>query len=265
MTIIRSGHKLILGLLLLGAAAGACAQSESAAIEAGGWHTTLRAYGWLPKIDSTLSFPRGGGGTYQLDQGKILDSLNFTFMGSALVRKGRWSVMTDLIYMDLRSDANQYVNVRGGPGFNAEVDTKLNSWIWTLAGGYTAWSNERANLDVLLGFRMLDMTSKNKLRLTGPRSDSFTPRLDTALTNWDAIIGVRGRYGIDDRWFLPYYADIGTGDTSLTTNLQTGIGNGFDWGEVTLTYRWLYYDQGSDQTLEELSIYGPALGVNLSF
>ena len=52
-------------------------------------------------------------------------------------------------------------------------------------------------------------------------------------TNWDGIVGVKGRwhFGAEHRWFVPYYVDIGTGDSDFTWQAMAGIG-----------YSWAHWD-----------------------
>lgn len=42
---------------------------------------------------------------------------------------------------------------------------------------------------------------------------------------YDAIVGVRGSYRFGDtgRWRVPYYADVGAGDSDLTWQAMTGL------------------------------------------
>lgn len=235
------------------------------------WHTTLRLYGWLPQVSGTTSFSLSDSdrSRVSMDQAQLLDQLQFAFMGSAEVRKGRWSVVTDLIYLDLHDDGSRGIDFspRLDAGLSAKVDAKLTGWVWTLAGGYTLWHNNNANVDVVLGARYLQMKSENQLSLTGSGSAGREVKqdLDVSLDLWDVIIGAHGRIAFDDRWFVPYYFDVGTGDSELTSTAYTGVGYAFDWGELTLTYRYLYYDQGQSKTIQDLAFHGPVFGVNLLF
>lgn len=70
-------------------------------------------------------------------------------------------------------------------------------------------------------------------------------KLSETVDLWDGILGVKGRLALNDRWFLPFYADVGTGDTDLTWQAFGSVGYEFDWGEVSLTYRHLEYDRGA--------------------
>jgi hypothetical protein len=76
----------------------------------------------------------------------------------------------------------------------------------------------------------------------------------------DAHVGIRGQILFpDSRWFIPYYFDIGTGESKLTWQALVGVGYSFDWGEVTLAMRSLSYDFDKDNA--DLTLTGPGLGV----
>lgn len=49
------------------------------------------------------------------------------------------------------------------------------------------------------------------------------------------MIGVKGRFDFGDKreWYVPYYADVGTGQSDLTLQVFGGIGYRFNaWGSV---------------------------------
>lgn len=250
--------------LLLGAPAAAAENS----ITDGDWHYLLRLYGWLPSVSGQTRFDLGdGGGDATVDTSQIIDALKMSFMGSAQVRKGRWTGFTDLIYLRMGADQQGGVRLPAayGSGINVHVDEEIKGWVWTLGGGYTLWSNERANVDLLLGARLFDLDTDLDLSVTGPRNRTLPANLSASVTLWDAIIGVYGQVGLSDHWFIPYYLDVGTGETELTSAGSAGVGYAFDWGDVTLTYRYLYYDQGNDKTIEGLTFNGFAVGANFRF
>ena len=90
---------------------------------------------------------------------------------------------------------------------------------------------------------------------------------DVGVTNWDAIIGLKGRafLGADRKWFIPYYADVGTGQSKLTWQVNAGVGYQFDWGSVLATWRYLDYDFKSDKLVQSVSFNGPTIGVAFRF
>jgi hypothetical protein len=78
---------------------------------------------------------------------------------------------------------------------------------------------------------------------------------------WDGIVGVKGRvmFGADRRWFMPYYVDIGAGDSDLTWQAMTGLGYSWGWGDIVASWRYVDYDLGSNKPLTDLTLNGPAL------
>jgi opacity protein-like surface antigen len=256
---------LLWGLTALTAVPAAAADN---AIEDGEWHFLLDLYAWLPSISDTTSFDLpNSGDSATVDTGQILDALDMAFMGSAVARKGRWSAFTDVIYLSLSADQQGGISLPGGfgSGVNVHVDEELQGWSWTLGGAYTVWYNERANVDVLVGARLLDLDTDVDLTVTGPLDRELPASLSRSTSQWDGIVGVAGRVEVSDNWFIPYYLDVGTGDSEFTSEGFAGVGYAFDWGDVTLKYRYLYYDNGDDKAIEDLSFNGFAAGVGFRF
>lgn len=80
-------------------------------------------------------------------------------------------------------------------------------------------------------------------------------------TVWDAIVGAKGRYTWGDgRWSVPFYVDVGTGESDLTWQAAAGIGYSFSWGEITVMWRELSYDLKSSRNLQDVRFSGPMFG-----
>lgn len=252
-------------------AAGAMLMAASTTVgasegSASDWQYGLMIYGWLPSISGDLNYdlPDSGGDSVSVDASNILDALKMTFMGSFEARKGPWSGFTDVIYLDLGDDKSKSVSVPNGSTHTLfDADMELTGWLWTLGGAYTVWQNQKSHLDLLAGARLLSLDTEVELTGGGPGQRDRT--LSESEDLWDAIVGVKGRLNLQDRWFMPYYADVGTGDTDLTWQVMAGVGYAFDWGEVMLNYRYLEYDQGDDKLLQDLGFGGAMLGVGWHF
>jgi len=230
-----SSHRYLAGILASLLAVSAVAGDGAEAIEDGDWHFLLRLYGWLPSISGKTRFDLPDAGDATVDSGDILDSLQGVFMGSAQARKGRWSAFTDVIYLSLGQDKQGGIQLPAayGSGLNVHVDEQLEGWSWTLGGGYTLWYNDRANLDVLLGARLFDLNMDVDLTATGPLGRQLPARLSTSVKLWDGIVGVYGRARVSGNWFVPYYLDVGTGDSDFTSTGYAGLGYAFDLTGVT--------------------------------
>jgi hypothetical protein len=92
-------------------------------------------------------------------------------------------------------------------------------------------------------------------------------RVDVSETNWDAIVGLKGVATLseDRRWVLPYYVDVGTGQSKLTWQAFGGIGYSFGWGTTTLAWRYLKYEFDSGAPIEDISLNGPFVGVTFQW
>ena len=243
----------------------------------GSWQWDATVYLWLPGLGGETSFPTDGGGpSIDVSADAILDSLNFAFMGALGARKGPWGVATDVIYRDLGSSENGTRNFRlGQVGLPASVDADLRldmtGWLWTLRGSYALVQQERVSMDVLAGVRMLDLEQTLRWQLNGDISTLPLPgRSGTSgaeATQWDAIIGATGRatFGAGGNWYVPYYLDVGTGDSDLTWQGMVGLGYGFESIDVTGVWRYLDYDLGDDTAMTSIDFNGPALGVTFRF
>ena len=62
-------------------------------------------------------------------------------------------------------------------------------------------------------------------------------------------------------WFVPWYVDVGTGQTDLTWQAIGGLGYSFKWGEVIGVWRYMDYNFKSGAPIEKLTLNGPAIGV----
>ena len=239
----------------------------------GQWHYSLTPYAWFPNIHQTLQYstPLGGGKTVDVEvkPDSYLSNLDFALMGTFEARKGEWALAMDLIYNDFSNQDSKIRNVQGpGGNLSLPIDTSLNvdikALIWEGIGSYTVARSTTGTLDVFGGVRYLGLKTSTDLSFSGPegiigRSGSQSDRLNV----WDGIVGVRGEVKIGDSgdWFLPYYLDIGAGSHSnWTWQGWTGVGYRFDWGDVVLAYRNLYYSTDGDKVVDDLRMAGPALG-----
>jgi hypothetical protein len=235
------------------------------------WQWRASIYGWLPSIGGSTSFPTGGGSSIDVDSDAVIDALEMVFMGSLEARKGRWGAFTDVVYVDLgasKSGSRDFRVGRAGLPAGVSVDANLDieAWAWTLAGMYTISDTPQNSTHLLFGARMLsveqqfDWTFNGNIASLGLPGRSGSRGVDE--TNWDAIVGLKGSVALsaDRRWVLPYYVDVGTGDSDLTWQAMAGIGYAFDWGTVTVAWRYLDY-QFNDSPIEEMNLNGGLVGL----
>ena len=265
----RITHAVIAGATVLigaGVSPGAAAQELSDQ-----WKFRAFIYMWAPQITGSATFPGGNTASIDMKFHTILDHLKMTGMGSLEAQKGRWGAFTDVVYMNIggTNTTTRDRTIDGIPlpiGVTSNTGMNLKSWIWTLAGSYRVQAAPDSEVDLFAGARMLTIEptltynfSVDVGPFVGPaRAGSRTVKEK----DWNAIAGVKGRamFGANREWFIPYYADIGTGDSDLTWQIFAGIGYSFSWGEAMLTYRYLDYNFNSSSKVNDLTIKGPLLG-----
>ena len=235
------------------------------------WRFEAIIYGYLPKISAESSFPSGATPSISVDANQILRNLNFTFMGWLAAQKGRWGMFTDIIYVDVSGSKSgtRDLSIAGitiPVGITADANLDVKSTLWTLAGSYRFVATPETTFDLLAGAR--DIVLKQDLRwnfsadvgpFIGPgRQGSSNVRVD----KWDAIIGAKGRFVFGDQheWFIPYYADVGTGQSQLTWQAIGGLGYSFSWGDLIAVWRYIDYHFKSGEAFGNFSLNGPAIG-----
>jgi hypothetical protein len=237
------------------------------------WQWEMAIYGWFPAIGGSTSYPTGGSGpSFDVSSGDVIDALKFALMGQIEARKGKWGVWSDLVYSDMggsQSGSRDFTVGHQPVSATANLSLDIKTWVWTLAGIYNLESLPESTVDVLFGTRLLDLQQTLDWSLSS--SIAQLPGTSGSATvsgsNWDAIVGIKGRYyfGDERRWFLPYYADIGGGQSKLTWQINAGVGYKFGWGAAFVTWRYLDYQFKSGSAIDSMNMSGPLIGVAFQF
>ncbi len=221
-------------------------------------------YLWLPSIDGSLNFDPSSGGDNRLNI-EMEPELDFAIMLLAGIRKNRFSVFTDIIYLDFSGENSRVKSIDFlapnpaspeqppvdiGVSLDAGTVSSLDGVVWTLAGGYTMAQTKAVMLDLFGGFRYFNINASVDWELAaeinGPGEGQVFPlsgKITQSKDLFDGIVGARGRINLgDSNWYVPYYLDIGTGSSDLTWQGVLGVAYVSKWGDIKLAYRHLYYD-----------------------
>jgi hypothetical protein len=256
-------------IIVAGAFSPACASAQELSDE---WKFRASIYMWMPTMSGGANLPGGNTADIDVKFHTLFDHLKMAGMGTFEAQKGRWGAFTDVIYMDLggtktttRNGTIDGVPLPVGAALNTGLDIK--AWIWTLAGSYRMQAEPGSSLDVFAGARMLWLQPRLNYEFSVDVGPFVGPNRSGSRSvtgqNWDGIVGVKGRtgFGANREWFIPYYLDIGTGQSDLTWQAAAGIGYAFSWGEIVATWRYLDYNQKANEKLNDLTINGPLVGV----
>lgn len=247
------------------------------AVDPGRWSFTVSPYLWMAGVKSSSTFtPAGSGHTLSanVDQsfGDIFKNLNFAFMAGAEARRGLFSVQTDAMYINLLQTGSRVRSVTGPLGrLEVPVDlggkVKLKTTVWTLTGGYDIFRNDRGFVQLFGGFRYLGLRSTLDWNFQGPlgnlaRAGSVKSTADI----WNGVAGLRGEHALGDGpWKAIYYVDVGAGGSKLTWQGLAQVAYVRRWGDVGLGWRYLDFQQGSENKTANLRMSGPIITLHYRF
>jgi hypothetical protein len=239
------------------------------------WQFSAILYGYFPTLKGSATFPSGNPANITVDPHQILNNLNIAAMGAFELRRGPWGLFTDIMYLNASASksatrAFSIGDVMIPASVTANMGLDVKSTVWTLAGSYRAIADPQLTADILLGARNLDLKQHLTWQFSGDVGPFVGPGRqgsgDSNPNNWDAIVGFKGRamFGAEHRWFVPYYLDLGGGNSDYTWQGILGLGYTFSsWGEVIVAWKYLDYEFKKNNA--SLSMSGPAIGIGFNW
>ncbi len=190
-------------------------------------------------------------------------------MGMAGAYKGRWSFVVDGMYMDVEGDNSGTVSLPLTSNVsiteNVKADMEMETWVVTPTVGYELLQRDKFSLTLLAGLRYLWIDTSFEVESSN-RFLYSEHKISDSHDNWDGIVGTRGQVRLADRWYLPYYADIGTGDSDVTWQVFGGVGYRFERFDLVAGYRYMYWDfDDGEYIIDDMYISGPMVGAVFMF
>jgi len=234
------------------AASAATSMSES-------WRYIVTPYIWGMGIRGSVSHNGSSLGEIKLTPGDLISDIKMAAMLVAEARYGRLGLYLDGMYGDLGTTQSRVV---GRDDLSAS--TNLRMTMLTIAPSYTLYQSPSLNLDGLVGARVMWQNARTTISFpeTG-ESQTESSNLQLAA----AVAGVKGRWNIgSSNYFVPFYVDVGAGQTSsFTSQAYLGVGRTFDWGDVSLVAKNVYYQFKPNNTNVDLNMLGAAVAVTFRF
>ena len=190
------------------------------------------------------------------DFGDIFDRLNFGFMAALEARKGKFLLLSDLLYLKVSAE-----NATPGALFSS-VKATQKVFMFEEDAGYRLLEKNGSSLDAFAGIRFWHLHTR--LLFT----PGISPELEVSGSkNWvDGIAGLRGRAYVSKNVFVFGKGDAGGGGSDLTYQLLGGAGLTFrERFSFLLAYRYLHVNYDRDNFLFDVGIKGPAIGFGIKF
>ena len=198
-----------------------------------------------------------------IDEGKatfddLLDVTDSSFQLAVEAGRtsGHISGFVDVTYLETSDNYN---------GKILRIDTDSEQWFIDAALAY--WpGGVGSNLNVFGGIRYTDLDDDFtvKTRQDGTELLKFGPQRDFL----DALVGIRYRFDLTDRWALLTHADYAYGDSDgifiLQALLRFKMGQQGRYG-ILLGYRYKEAELEESGLDEDYEYKGPVLGLNMRF
>ena len=110
------------------------------------WQITVAGPGWLAGVSGHTGF-RGVNPYVDVGVGEILKRINVIYSFGGEVRKGRFGVLGDLLYLNAQAGTGEM------SGLVSKVDVGLQQFLGEFFGSYRAIEGPHGWLDLLAGFR----------------------------------------------------------------------------------------------------------------
>lgn len=256
-------HRLLAPALCVGMLGFGTAQAEESSTS-NDWDYSLAIYLW----GSDVSGRTATGSEVDVSFNDLFDNLNAAFMGAFEARNDKWLVLTDLIYVDVKADTTVKADIPIDSidiKLKGDADLDLTSTVFQLAGGYNLHSDDRSRIDLIAGARYLDLDLDATIKLSAGPVTSKPIKIGESEQVWDGIVGVKGRYSLGQRWAIPYYVDVGTGQSEFTWQAMAGVSySATKWLNIALAYRHLSWEIDGD-AIDNINFSGPGLGAVFRF
>jgi hypothetical protein len=222
------------------------------------WRLTLTPYAWLAGLEGDVKV-RDTTVHVDVPFHDIWDALDFTAMVHIEAEKGRWGLLSDVMYLAVSTEKD--LNV-----VNAKLDQ--DTWIVEFGGFYrlvdrSGNSKLPMSLDALVGGRYWNLDTDLTI---GPLDRE-------ASADWvDPFVGLRWSGELTDWLYVYVRGDIGgfgiyDDASKLTWNADGGLGFRLSKSVVLLAgYRALNIDRPERHNLDaDLTISGPEAGLMIRF
>jgi len=248
----QNAAKCLLISMLLLAATAVSAQEESA----DQWQSDVQVYLW----GATIKAHTATGEPVVLTFGDIVSDLDFVVMTTLGTRKNKFSMLADVIYMNI-SDSQRHKGEFLGQPVSGKLEVSLTNWVINLVGGYNLVDSGKNVFDIAAGARYLDAEVEATLKV-----NDLKKKITSEDQIWDGVVGFKGRHYYPDGYYFNYYADVGGGDSRYTFQ---GVANfAYDYKKFTgiVGYRYLKWDFGNgSDALDDLVIHGPYVSAKWKF
>ena len=228
------------------------------------WSWTAEGYFWGADLGGETTTD----GNIDMPIDDIIEDLIFGVMGRVFAEKGPWLLFADAFYLDVGETDDATAGI-GPIGVDVKGSFDLKGFSSTFGGGYKVVETAGTTMHAVGGVRFLWLDGE--VEVDGRLSVGGTPVSGRVVNerevgnNWDAIVGLYGKTNINDKWYLSYYGDIGTGNSNFTWQAELAANYRMQSADLVVGYRYLDFDLDDFGPIDDLNMGGPFVGVKFRF
>jgi hypothetical protein len=231
--------------------------ATTATTEAKRWEFKFVPYLWAAGVYGDLRIGRLPTQGIEASFSDIWDHLQIAGMLAFEVRKDRWGLLIDAVYVDLSDSFPTPDEVVFG-----DADVSLTQQLYSGLIAYRIYDSEKASVDMAWGARYFRMDTDLSLSSGAAAGRSLSKKEDWV----DWLAGVRAIGHPSKRWSLMGYADIGGGGSQLTWEGIFAASFAFNKTvSLAFGYRYLSTDYVNEPLEFDAAMQGPFLGVGFQF
>jgi hypothetical protein len=121
-------------------------------------------------------------------------------MGTLEASRNDWSLIGDLVHMDVGASKNGSIPFPGPPTIVVTAGVEITGWVPSFLGGHTVARTAQSVIELVGGARYLDIDTQLDAARPGI-SGPVTLSPSAGYSSWDVIVGIRGRTDFGNRWF----------------------------------------------------------------
>ncbi len=227
------------------------------------WQWTVVPYVWATDTTADVSIDPYLDMESTVTFDELVDNLEVGGQFHVEAARNKWAFFLDFTYL-LASD-DQDLPDGSPPLGGANIDAEITNIFAEVGAAFRVFGEPGLDgVDVFAGVRVIDTEVELDASLAGPFGQSGDVNASDTLA--DGFVGARIGKTFGSNWAASLRADVGTGDTDLTWNVQGMLA--YQFGEnnrfaAALAYRYMEIEMdvaGGGQDIEiELTMSGPAL------
>lgn len=221
------------------------------------WHFTGGPYLWAAGLRGDVGHRSTGTAFVKSNFSDIAHDLDVAMMAMGEFRRGPWSVLVDVMFIDTTTHSRL---PDGAPAGQLTLDDRTVSGF--VGGGYSLWSTASSRVDAVGGARL--WYSSTHLSLHGGDADGVS---GSDRATWvDALAGVRGKVDLGTRTWIASWGLAGGGQARMDWDVAAMAG--WDvWPGVSAVagYRAMGVDYRHDGFVYDIVQQGPLLGISGRF